>query len=235
VDDPAFKSASPKAGNNMKNRLPILALGLIIAFTPRSAPAQVVVSSTGEFDSWIVLYSGQAFGVSWTQATSYDDVSITAELTAFGQTSETGRAFLSTSIGPSATMAGEVAYTAFTFPSAQGDVALFSGLNLPAGQYYLSLVGDSPDFGSGWIASDSPDIETGVGVTLGESYGFVSPGLSYLPSSAVYDGGEVPNFTVAVPAVSETSSYGVFLAASLFIFAFSRTRTGKRAGAEARP
>jgi hypothetical protein len=217
----------------MKTKLPLLSLVLIAALTPHPARARDIVSSSGSFDGWIVLYSGQAFGVSWTQPTPHDDVTITADLTAFGQSGETGRAFLSTVLGPSATLADEVANTPFTFPTAVDDLTLFTGLDLPAGTYYLSLVGDSPSFGSGWVYSDTPDVVTNFGATIGESYGFASPGLTYLPSSPVYDGGLVPNFSVSTPTVPDASGWGVVLAASLFIAAFFRTRIGRKAGAYA--
>jgi hypothetical protein len=219
----------------MKTKLASIALGLVAALAPRNAPAQDIVSSSGSFDGWIVLYSGQAFGVSWTQPTAHDDVTITAALTAFGQAGETGRAFLSTTLGPSSVPADEVAFTNFTFPTAASDLTLFSGLDLAAGSYYLSLVGDSPNFGSGWVWSGSPDVVTGFGATMGESFGFVSPQLAYLPSSAVYDGGLVPNFTVAVPTVADSSGYGVLLAASLFMAVFLKIRAGTEARAQGGP
>lgn len=234
VHEPASKLYSTGTGTTMKTRLSLLALGLSLALVPLKASPEVIVSSSGSFDGWIVLYSGQAFGVSWTQTTPHNDVSITADLTGFGSTDQTGRAFLSTSIGTGATPAGEVAYTAFTFPSAADDVTLFSGLNLPAGQYYLSLVGDSPDFGSGWIWSDSPDLETGPGAALGGSYGFVSPGLTYLPSSAVYDGGIVPNFSVEATAVPDSSSWVILVAASAFLLVLSRNPVGRKMRAAGR-
>ena len=201
--------------------------GIALMLIALKAPAQVAFTSTGNFDGWIVIFSGQAFGVSWTQAIPYENVSISVDFTAFGQSAETGRAFLSTSIGTGASIADQVAYTAFTFPSAENDVVLFSGLNLPSGQYYLSLVGDSSSWGSGWIVSDSPTIAIGPGVTLGSSYGFTSPSLSYLPASSVYDGGSIPNFTVTGTAIPEASTYGIYAAITALLIAFSKRRNRK--------
>jgi hypothetical protein len=70
---------------------------------------------------------------------------------------------------------------------------------------------------------------------MGESFGFVSPQLAYLPSSAVYDGGLVPNFTVAVPTVADSPGYGALVAASLFMALLFRIRAGIEARAPAGP
>ncbi|HWA24148.1 MAG TPA: hypothetical protein VG734_00635 [Lacunisphaera sp.] len=194
-----------------------LVLGLAAMLAAAIAPANTVVSTDGNFDGWIVLYAGQAFGVSWTQSVAYENVSISANLTAFGRSSETGRAFLTTSLGPGTTVANQVANASFTFPSVENDVVLFSGLNLSAGQYFLSLVGNSPNWGSGWITSFPPTVETDAAATLGSSYGFSSPGLSFLPASGVYDGGSVPNFSVTGTPVPDSATTAVLAACSLLL------------------
>jgi len=213
----------------MKNKLSLIALGLLLVSIPHNVTASpIVVSSTGNFNTWVVLYSGQAFGVSWGQTSSYENVSISAELTAFDHTTETGRAFLSTRIGPGTSLADQIAYTAFTFPSHADDLLLFSGLSLPAGQYYLSLVGNSGSWGSGWVGSDTPTLKTGAGVVLGTSWGFRSPTLSYLPSSAVYDGGHMPNFTVTGTPVPETMpTFWILAFVSLLFLALPRIKYSK--------
>jgi hypothetical protein len=211
----------------MKTKSSLLTLLLIFPLLACNAAAQNVVLSVGNFDWWVVLYSGQAFAESWTQAIPYENVSIFADLTAFGHTTETGRAFLTTRLGPGTSLADEVAYTAFTFPSSPSDQLLFSNLTLPAGQYYLSLVGDSPSWGSGWVGSDAPTIEMGPGAALGGSYGFSSPGLSYLPSSAINNGGSKPDFIVAGTAIPEPSTYGILAGTAVFFFAIYSNRKNK--------
>ena len=212
----------------MKKRLSLLALSSILTLAIQNAPAQVVVSYTGPSDPYIAIWSGQAFGVSWSQTIPYENVAVSVDLTAWGLTTETGRAFLSTTIGTGASQADQVAYTTFTFPSSESYVSLFSGLNLSAGNYYLSLVGDSDSYASAWLGPNGPTIVTGPGVTLGSSYGFVSPGVSYLPSSAVYNGGMITNFSVTGTAVPEPATYGILAGLSTLMFVSFRKRVGKK-------
>jgi len=201
----------------MKNKLLLYTIVSTLFILTQSASAQGVISRIGSFDNWVVLYSGQAFAVSWDQTIPYNDVSVYADLTAFGRTSETGRAFLTTSLGPGTTQA--VASTTFTFPSSPNDLLLFSGLNLTANQYYLSLVGDSPSWGSGWVGSDNPTTTTGPDASLGSSYGFTSPGTPFVPSSPTDNGGSIPDFVVTGTAIPEPSSYGALAAVAAFCFA----------------
>lgn len=210
----------------MKSKLTLPILTLLLAVFGQNASADTVVSSSGNFDGWIVLYSGQAFGVSWIQSSEFTNVSISAELTGFGSTTQTGRAFLTTKLGLGTTVADQVAFQSFTFPSNESSVTLFSGLDLPAGTYFLSLVGDSPSYGSGWVVSQSPSIQSGPGDSFANDYGFRSPTTPFLPSSDVWVDPGKPNFSVTgTNTVPEPTAFCLLLIASPFLATMRRRKT----------
>lgn len=180
--------------------LSALTLTLALVST-HSAHSASVVTVSGPDDAWVVLFSGQAYGVSWSQLESSSLTSISARLTAFGQTGETGKAYLSTALGTGTTPDSLIAFTSFTFPSQASDLVLFSDLTLAPGTYYLSLIGDSPSWGSGWFGAQDEVIETAPGVELGSNYGFQTRN-AFLPSSQVYaepPEAMVPSFSVTSP------------------------------------
>lgn len=197
--------------------------------------AQVMTSRSGHFGGWVVLFAGQAVGVSWTQSATYTDVSISAELTGFGRTTETGRAFLTNSIGPSTTPANELAFSNFLFPASESYVTLFNNLTLSPGSYYLSLVGDSPSWGSGWIVSNSDTIYDAPGISsLSNLIGYTSPRLTFVPASDFYLSGVAAHFQVEgvlqTPEPS-TAALGFSLALVTGLFLCNRQRL-KRSDAE---
>lgn len=211
-----------RAANLMK--LPHIRSSLfLIAMLCANTVSANVVSSLGAFDGWVVLYSGQAFGVGWTQTQAYEDVSVSARLTGFGRSTETGRAFLTSNLGLGTTSSSEIGFTTLTFPETEEYVTLFTGLSLPAGSYYLSLVGDSPSWGSGWTVSLPPTLAASDGSALTGAFGFFNPSTSFLPSSAVYDGGSIPNFFVSGTSTASVPEGGsltiVFAGACLLLWA----------------
>lgn len=210
----------------MKSKLTLALVTLLLPIFIQISRGDTVVSSAGNFDGWIVLYSGEAFAVSWTQSTELTNVSISAELSGLGSATETGRAFLTTALGLGTTMADQVAFQAFTFPSTESSITLFSGLDLPAGTYYLSVVGDSPSYGSGWISSTAPTIQTGPGDAFANNYGFRSPTTPFLPSSDVWvDSPHSPNYAVTgTSAVPEPAASGLLLFAFPFLMPARRRR-----------
>lgn len=185
----------------MKHRA-ICVLALTIALLNSQLPAEVIISinaPAGPDYGWVVIYSGQGYRAGWTNEDSYDAVGLWADLGSAGAAGQTGRAYLTTQIGPATSTANEIASTAFTFPLEVTNVALFQGLRLPSGAYYLSIIGDSPSWGSQWKSGAwTNDVITGQGVSslggFGAAGGMVSP---YFPASPVYADSIVPpNFTV---------------------------------------
>lgn len=198
----------------------------MLILSAQRASAQGVISSEGDFDGWTVLFAGQAFAASWEQTIRYEDVSISANLTAFGRTTETGRAFLTTRLGPGTTIADQVAFTTFAFPAVESDVVLFSDLTLAPATYYLTLVGDSASWGSGWTGSVPALYDVGPGVTWEGTYGFRSPQTPFLPSSAIWDDTMAPpHFTVTGTPIPEPSTYAAILGVAVLVgVALSRRR-----------
>lgn len=152
----------------------------------------ISVSSTNDFGC-LVIYSGQGYRVGWTQADTYGTVSVSAKLNSGGAAGQTGRAYLTTQIGPGTSVANEIASTNFTFPLQPANLMLFSGLHLPPGTYYLSIIGDSTTWGSCWVSGSATNVDTGTAVTslggFGAAGGVVS---NYFPASPVYFNGPIP-------------------------------------------
>ena len=84
----------------------------------------------------LVIYNSQGYRVGWTQADTYDAVTVSAKLTSSGAVNQTGRAFLTTQIGPGTSTNNEIVSSSFTFPLEVTNVVLFQGLHLLPGSYY---------------------------------------------------------------------------------------------------
>lgn len=190
----------------------------------------------GQKDGGIIIEFAFA-AVSWTQAQTYDNVSISVNVDnspAPGTVAGTpGNAYLMTAIGPGTTTASEVASTVFTFPPSpsSGLTSLFSGLDLPAGTYYLVLgVSSTQNYGTWWWASTAPTTTLGPGVSGVTDYDAGSAGLDYSfnPNSPFvsfpgYFGALNLSITGSSP-VPEPSSVPVGVLALALLFLLSRQR-----------
>jgi hypothetical protein len=148
---------------------------LLMPFVPFSqvAHANTIVSVQGDVNFFSIFQAGLppepiALEVSWSQTNTYGGVSVFADLNGFGS-SGSGIAYLTTSIGPGTTSADEAAAPDnFTFPSAQQNVQLFSGLDLGPGTYYLTIYGTG-----GWGLAQNPSttiVTEDTGAALGQPY-----------------------------------------------------------------
>lgn len=148
-----------------------LRLALLLLISLR-ANAATIVSDTGAAFTSYSLGPSDAWTVSWSSTSGFRDVAVTARVTRFGNVGATGTAYLTTKIGAGTTASDEVAVASFAFPESGADVTLFSGLILPAGTYYLTLV--AAQGGNSWLGGDAvnpPPTVTGNGVILnGQSY-----------------------------------------------------------------
>jgi hypothetical protein len=166
-------------------RSPALLAGALVAFSSYGSGETIVsvmdaaipVNRAGFF------LGGQFSNVvatSWTQASSFSDITIDASLASSDPTFRTGTAYLMNAIGPGTTPASEVVAPA-NFTAPLGDTAganpltvLFSGLSLEPGTYYLVLAAPFRNdlFGSPlvWQIPTSPTITTAASVTLGSSF-----------------------------------------------------------------
>jgi hypothetical protein len=136
-----------------------------------------IVAVSGPVSSNASVASPDPFGgydyaaSSWTQTIGYANVSISFMGDAVFSTA-TGIAYLTTGFGPGTTMADQIASTAFTVPfgSPSTEVLLFSGLDLPAGTYYVTLAAD-PGNQIGWNVTSAPMITTGPGASVNPGMG----------------------------------------------------------------
>lgn len=109
--------------------------------------------------------------VSWNQTVGYSGVNISFQGTGLSSPAD-GTAYLTTSYGPGTTPADQIASVGFSeIPNVSSTIPLFSGLNLPAGSYYLTVFAD-PGSEIGWDAADYP---ANVTLGLGVSFGFPDP------------------------------------------------------------
>jgi hypothetical protein len=142
-----------------------------------AAQCSTIILVTGPVSSNAAAASPDPFGgydyvaASWTQTVGYNNVGISF----FGDAvfaSASGVAYLTTSSGPGTTIADQVASIAFNVPfgPASTQVQLFSGLDLPAGAYYLTIAADPGDE-IGWNVTTSPTIETGAGASVNPGMG----------------------------------------------------------------
>jgi hypothetical protein len=197
----------------------LLILGITI-FAPIALRAATLVSSDGSsFTGWIVIFADQGYRIGWNTDAFAENVSVSAWLTAFG-TNQTGRAYLTRTIGTGTSVLDEVASTSFTFPQTASELTLFSGLQLSSGQYYLSIIGDSPSFGSGWVIGNGIATESASTEYLG-NFGSAGPIGSYFPATASYleEGASVPGFSVQ-GTIPEPNSLALVIAGSVWLVQF---------------
>jgi hypothetical protein len=181
----------------IKNTLIFIFAYITAVLNVQALPDTIISVSSTNDSGWVVIYASQGYRVGWTQADAYGGVSVSAKLAA-GGADQTGRAYLTTQIGPGTSVANEIASTNFSFPPQSTNLTLFSGLQLPAGTYYLSIIGDSPTVGSQWEIGYATNADTGTGVTSLGTFGTVGAMVnSYFPASPPYSDGFVAvEFTV---------------------------------------
>jgi hypothetical protein len=195
----------------MKFPLALVFASLAVA-QPIEIRAETIISSPFTNDlACIVIFSGQGYRVGWTATNAYSDVRVSARLGSGGGIGQTGRAYLTTQIGPGTSVANEVASTNFTFPLQGSEVTLFQGLHLAAGSYYLSIIGDSSTWGSCWLKGFQLDATNFVIAAADVSFlgTFGVPGgilSSYYPASPTFPDSPIPpEFSVTgtpLPSIS---------------------------------
>jgi hypothetical protein len=134
----------------------VLALGL--TNVAQAVPIAGITGPPNPFGSLPGLGIGSGRATQWQSSLAFEDVTVTADLSAFIGGAGTVTAFLTKKAGPGTTAADEVAHATVTLPdffAASHTVTLFSGLNLDPANYYLSIVGTGL-----WITSDSSQAQT---------------------------------------------------------------------------
>jgi hypothetical protein len=134
----------------------VLALGL--ADGAHAVPIASISGPDNPFGTLPGLGIGSGRATQWQSSLAFEDVTVTADLSAFIGGSGTVTAFLTTRVGPGTTAADEVAHATVSLPdffAASHTVTLFSDLDLAPANYYLSIVGTGL-----WWTSDSSQVQT---------------------------------------------------------------------------
>jgi hypothetical protein len=156
------------------------------AIAINSASAEVIVSQTGQEAYGFTLGEpDQRLVASWSSSQTFTNVAISVLLGEFEGQSGTGRAYLTSQIGPGTTTTQEIARTDFAFPDPEADVSLFSGLTLAPGTFYLTLIGSGlsgPTWG-GCGGATTPIVMTAPGVVHNPDMNTTSSFPEYPPSS----------------------------------------------------
>ena len=180
---------------------PALLAGALVTLCSYS-PASTVVSVTDSANpvNRATFFLGGQFSnvvaASWTQATSFSNITINASLVSIDDSFRSGTAYLMKAIGSGTTPLSElVAPAVFTVPvgSQFGPVpltVLFSGLSLGPGTYYLVLSAPFRNETDGshlrWQIATDPVITTTTSVTIGSTFladSFVSTVDPFHPAS----------------------------------------------------
>lgn len=172
----------------------LILLVLSLLFAGFSTRAETILSADSPINNslgCLVIFGGQGYRAGWTQSDTYNTVSVSAKLTSNGAASQTGRAYLTTQIGPGTSPDQQIAYTEFTFPIPVTKVVLFQGLLLRPGTYYLSIIGDAPSWGSCWTAS-ATSVVTGTGVSSLGGLGASAAPSTYFPATPFFSELAIP-------------------------------------------
>jgi hypothetical protein len=177
--------------------------------------------------------SGESVG--FTTSTPFPDVTISALLSNGGFPMGIGAAYLTTSVGSGTTIADEIAQVDINLGCSlcAQDVVLFSGLDLPAGTYWLTFGGPEAPTSGLSIGFSSPAVVQAIaGVSFLGDY-VVSDGTGPFPpgSSTVtnYTANDAfPDFSVST--VPEPSGLGFTLAGLVILGTWGLTRAKSSLG-----
>lgn len=205
--------------------------GLLLAGCFTTASPNTIISVSGA-DSTASSAAGLSEG--WSTSGALGDVTISALLSNGNGLPSTGIAYLTTALGPGTTTTQEIAQTDVTLcGSCVEDVVLFSGLNLAAGDYWITFGAPPPPASFlDWVTGPaSQEVTT------------TAPGISYLgleelePSDAAFPpggsfafpdpltNGIAYDFTVTATPVPEPATVWIFGLSFAGVIALKRRRT----------
>jgi hypothetical protein len=159
----------------------VIALLILISAVAADAAVTTVVDTTGGSNTLNPfiggtnrdLNQGEIVGMSWTQTVSYTNVSIAVSVRSIDPNHSNLTAYLTNAIGPGTNNTNLIAMaTVNTFNFSAMPiyplVTSFTGLTLPAGTYYLTMVGDANAIqGTQNVSDGNATPVLGAGVSLG--------------------------------------------------------------------
>ena len=214
----------------------VLALLLFGVGCTSAAFADTVVNIPGPTIGY-ADFGDSALADSWTQDFSVTNGSISVYVQGLEPSGGTINFYLTTDIGPTATLSDLVAFTSLQVPFELTPETPFSDLNLGPGTYYLILAdytpNNNPVDGPDWnYYSGETNILTAPGVTVNPAeaafaLGPYAPAASYKPLSIDIRGVMSFTGTIVPTAPTPEPSSVLLLAATLFAFGvahFKRSR-----------
>ena len=175
---------------------------LVLLFGCLVAHGATVVSVSGPVNFGGSIGNNQAQTAGFTTGQAYADLQISALLN--GPATQTFNAYLTTSIGPGTTVADQVAFATVNFLGGGATMTtVFTGLSLPADQYFLTLFNPANTNG-GWYSTGAPVVTAAPGSSHNFSGYFItndSP-LPYPPAASFVNGVENGNHTLIYDVVT---------------------------------
>lgn len=173
------------------------AIAIVCSMMPAQAITLIDVSGPNNFGTITEALSNNP-GVGFSLASAHANVSIVVPMAAFGGSGDWNlKAYLTTQLGPGTTAGSHeiaaltqtitVPGSGFTPPYTITPMTVFSGLNLSAGNYYLTLSGTFNTQNAWWVGSPTADLNTTAagGAAVTEPYYYIALPESYLPASGV--------------------------------------------------
>jgi hypothetical protein len=167
----------------------LAALSLVLSLIGTGYADTIVSRDFTPGNNYININSPE--GISWTQASTYDDVSISGFFAGVGLSGGAGTVYLMDQIGPGTTTSNEIASTTFSATFGQtSSTLLFSGLTLGPGTYYLLMLSDNASNGTAgpggiaWAVPDAFTDTTAPGASIGSGF-VVFSSAPYAPASDI--------------------------------------------------
>ncbi|MFN7933782.1 MAG: hypothetical protein U0R19_10665 [Bryobacteraceae bacterium] len=216
----------------------VVAVAAVALFVVTPARSAILINASGPNNVGTTFhYLGNNNGVGFSLASDTNNVSVEVSVSTFGGSGDWNLvAFLTTQVGPGTTAASHevaslsqtitIAGSSFLNPYTITPVTVFSGLNLLAGDYYLTLSGTFNTQNGFWVSSPTADAttSTSAGALVIAPYNSAgAPDPVYLPASLFTGAADYRLwFTVTGDPVEsnvpEPGTAGIMLAGCVLLF-----------------